>query len=293
MREFNFVSPKNVSETLELLASYQKRAKVVAGGTDLIVELRKDHGPPDLELLVNISHLVELNYIREDQEWVYIGAGTTHAQLTSSEIINRELPALAIATRSVGSPQIRNRGTLGGNILNASPAADTVPVLVAINAQLTLRSNQGVERKAAIADIFVKPYQTNVLPSELLVEVAFKKLPKTTSSSFIKLGRRNALAISRMNVGVVVLQDDQGFIKDIRIVPGSITPTPMRIKNAEDLLLGKRPTAELIKLASEKVSAEMINLSGYRWSTDYKKPVIEALTKRGIKKALEGSQWKL
>lgn len=293
MREFNLISPKNVGETLELLMIYRERAKVIAGGTDLLVELRKDQGSKNLELIINTAQLAELNYIKEDEEGVYIGAGTTHTQLTCSEIINRQIPALATAAKSVGSPQIRNRGTIGGNILNASPAADTVPLLVALNSQLTFRSDQGVERKVKITDIFVKPYQTNVQPTELLVEISFKKLPVATSSSFIKLGRRNALAISRMNVGVILYQDELGFIRDLRIVPGSTTPTPSRIKDAEKVLIDQKPTMELIKLAGEKVSAEMINLSGYRWSTDYKKPVIEALTQRGIQRALEGNPWRL
>ncbi|AZR72584.1 hypothetical protein BBF96_03790 [Anoxybacter fermentans] len=289
MREFNFIQPKSVDEVLELLNIYGSKAKVVAGGTDLIVELRKDEGPKDLEVVINIAHLDDLNYIKDDGEWVRIGAATPHAKVVKSGLIQKEIPALAYAANSVGSPQIRNRGTIGGNIMNASPAADTVPVLVALDAVLTFRSVSG-KRRVPITDIYVKPYKTNVPPEELLVEVSFKKLPATASSAFIKLGRRNALAISRMNVAVILDRDAEGVIKDIRIAPGSTTPVPSRIKCAEEVLLGKKPTDELIELAGSKVSEEMIRISGYRWSTEYKKPVIEALTRRGIRKALGGQQ---
>lgn len=289
MREFDYLHPENVEETIALLHDYQDRAKVISGGTDLIIELRKDEGPKDLEVMIGIAQLEELRYIKDDDEWVYIGANTTHSDLVNSDVIRREVSALSEAANSVGSPQIRNRGTIAGNILNASPAADTVPVFVALDSILTLQSKAG-ERKVPICDIFVKPYQTNIRSDELLVEVAFKKLPTTTRSSFIKLARRNALAISRMNVAVILDIDSDGIISDIRISPGSTTPVPARIKSAEAVLLGKRPNDELIEAAGFEVSQEMIRISGYRWSTDYKKPVIEALTRRSIKKALEGWQ---
>ncbi len=287
MREFSYEHPASVKEVLMLLDKYKRKAKVIAGGTDLIIELRKDEGPKELEILINIAHLNELNYIEEDGDWIRIGANSTHTQIKESELIQKEILALSEAAGVVGSPQIRNRGTIGGNILNASPAADIVPVLVALDAILTLKLKEG-ERQIPITEIYEKPYKTNILAEELLVEVAFKKLPLKAKTAFIKLGRRNALAISRMNVAVIVNQDNDGVVTDIRIVPGSTTPTPTRIKVAEEVLLDKLPTDELIDLAGEKVSAEMIKVSGYRWSTDYKKPVIETLTRRGIRKALEG-----
>lgn len=287
MREFDYRNPATVDEVVELLHQYQKKAKVLSGGTDLVIELRKDKAPAELELVVNIAHLTELRYIKEDGAWIRIGANTTHADLASSELVQKECKALARAARSVGSPQIRNRGTIGGNIVNASPAADSVPVLVALDAVLTLRSAAGT-REVPITAIYSKPYQTNIASDELLTEVAFRKMSGAAKSAFIKLGRRNALAISRMNVAVVLEQDDTGMINDIRIAPGSTMPIPGRCKRAEAVLLGQHPTEELISAAGARVSEEMIAVSGYRWSTEYKKPVIEALTKRAIYEALEG-----
>ncbi|MCK4257751.1 MAG: FAD binding domain-containing protein [Halanaerobiales bacterium] len=289
MREFNFKNPTSVRDALKLLENYGSQAKVIAGGTDLLIALRNDEGPKELKVVINIADLSELNYIKDDGEWIRIGANTTHTQVNESELIQNEIPALAKAAGMVGAPQIRNRGTIGGNVMNASPAADTVPVLVALDAILAFKSTQG-ERKIPISKIYTKPYKTNIFPEEILVEVAFKKLPSTASSAFIKLGRRNALAISRMNVAVILDRDSSGVITDIRIAPGSTTPTPTRIKVAEEILLGKIPTDTLIDQAGEKVAEEMIRVSGYRWSTDYKKPVIDSLTRRGIHQALEGEK---
>lgn len=285
MRDFKYLHPQSVSETLVLLDHYKEKAKILAGGTDLLVELRKDQGSQVLEAVINIAHLEELIYIREDEGWIRIGANTTHTDLVKSAFLRKQVSALPDAASSIGSPQIRNRGTIGGNIMNASPAADIVPVLVALDAKLIFRSAQG-KRQVAITEIFERPYKTNIPSEELLVEIAFKKLPSTNNSAFIKLGRRNALAIARMNVAVIIDQAEEGIIQDIRVVPGSTTPVPTRIKTAEDVLLGSKPTEKLIERAGLKVSEEMVKMSGYRWSTEYKKPVIEALTRRGIRKAL-------
>lgn len=286
MREFNYLNPASITETLEFLHTYGEKAKVLAGGTDLLIELRKDEGPAGLEVVLNIAHFSELQYIKADDEWIRIGSGTTHAQLATSELLLENIRALAHAARTVGSPQIRNRGTVGGNILNASPAADTVPVLVALDAVLTFKSLTG-EREVPITDIYVKPYKTNVRPDELLTEVAFKRLSPTATSAFIKLGRRNALAISRMNVAVILDTDANGNISELRIAAGSTTPKPGRTRTAEAVLIGQQPTEELINEAAKKVSEEMIAITGYRWSTEYKEPVIEALVRRAICKALE------
>lgn len=289
MREFDYLHPQTLAEGLELLARYQNRAKVLSGGTDLLIELRKEKGPAGPELIVNIAHLTELRYIREDGDWIRIGANTTHTELAASRLVQRECRALADAARTVGSPQIRNRGTIGGNIINASPAADPVPVLTALDAVLSLRSAHS-QREIPIADLYTGPYQTTLRADELLTEVAFRKLPATAKSAFIKLGRRNALAIARMNVAVILDPDETGVIRDLRIVPGSTMPVPGRCRGAEEVLRGRQPTEELVAAAGAEVSAEMLAKTGYRWSTAYKKPVIEALTRRAIYQALEGQR---
>ena len=289
MKEFDYYHPVDIDETLKYLGKFKEKAMILAGGTDLILDLRQDKGVEGVENIINIAHLDQLQYIKEEGDQIKIGAGITHGELAKSKLIQREVPALAQAARTVGSPQIRNLGTIGGNIINASPAADPVPILVALESILTLKSSNGV-RHIPITDIYKGPYQSEIKEDELLTEISFRKLPPTATTAFIKLGRRNALAIARMNVAVIISKGLEGIIKDVRIVPGATTPVPMRIKSAEDILLNNQADEELISQAGEKVAEEMIKISGYRWSSEYKKPVIATLTRRGIYEALEGEQ---
>lgn len=238
-----------------------------------------------IEYVIDISDIEELRYIKETPDKVLIGPLTTHEELASSPVILKYAAFLAEASSQVGSHQIRSRGTIGGNIINASPAADTVPVMVALNATLLLKSLD-TTRQIQIADIFEKPYKTNIKFQELLAEIQFPKPSAKARTAFIKLGRRNSLAISRMNVAVLLELNNHGEISDISIAPGSVTPTPQRMKNAEELLKSKNPDEELIERAARLVSEEMIKQSGIRHSTKYKEPVIQNLTIRAIISAL-------
>ncbi|MEW6623346.1 MAG: xanthine dehydrogenase family protein subunit M [Bacillota bacterium] len=286
MLKFDYLRPGSVKEACRLLAQHKEKAKVIAGGTDLMVQLRdEDKKLKDIAYVIDINHLKELKYIKKDGDYLRIGALTTHDEIYKSELINEAVPFLAQAVNTVGSPQIRHRGTIGGSICNASPAADPVPPLVALDAQLKLVSAKG-EREVSLLSIFEKPYVTNLAPDELLVEVYFKGLPENTKTSFIKLGRRKALAIARMNIAAAITLDSEGKVVEARIAPGSVLPKPDRVRTAEELLLGKAPDQKLLEEAGRKVSEEMIKRSGIRWSTEYKKPVIEALTQRVINQAL-------
>ncbi|KUO49392.1 MAG: hypothetical protein APF76_08450 [Desulfitibacter sp. BRH_c19] len=280
---YNYLRPDTIEEACQLLA--QSKGKILAGGTDLMVQIRaQEEKLQDLKCVLDINQLKELNYIKKEDDHIYIGGLTTHHELQESELIQREAFFLSQAASTVGSPQIRNRGTLGGSICNASPAADLIPPLIALNADIKLRSIRG-ERKLPLISIFTKPYCTNIESDEILVEISFKILSETTKTAFIKLGRRKALAIARMNIAVALGIGDDGCIEEARIAPGSVFPTPDRVKVAEKILLNKKPTSELIAQASKLVSEEMINRTGIRWSTEYKRPVIETLANRALKQA--------
>lgn len=262
-----------------------EKTRVLAGGTDLLVELRNlPVDSSDVKYILDISGIEELKGIREENGFLFIGPLVTHREICRSPMVKRYAPLLAKACSTVGAVQHRIVGTVGGNIINASPAADSVPALVALNAEVTFRSAER-ERRALLKDIFVKPNLTNIQPGELLTRIQFAKLPEGAKTGFIKLARRKALAISRMNIAVVVILEGE-VVKDIRISPGSTTPLPDRIAIAEKVLSGKKPTEELIREAGKKVSEEMINRSGVRWSTPYKQPVIEALVSRALRQAL-------
>jgi CO/xanthine dehydrogenase FAD-binding subunit len=280
MKQFEYYSPKNTAEACALLKEFGSDAQILAGGTDVLIELRKSSVKTP-KAIIDISCLNELKGISETESEIVIKPLTTHTELGSSPIIKQYARLLHMAANVIGSPQIRNRGTIGGNIMNAATCADTVPPLMALNAAIKLQSTTG-ERTVSMADFFVKPYVTTAAREELLTEIRFPKLPSDTKSSFIKLGRRNALAISRLSVAAILQKNDSGRIQEARIVPGAAFPKWQRMTEAEQLLIGQKPSKELFAEAGKKVSEVMISFTGRRWSTEYKEPVIAVLVRRAL-----------
>ena len=281
---FDYRTPKTLREACDLLWNYREEAKIIAGGTDLVIGLRRGDLKP--RCLIDITGIEEIRRIEEKDGVIAIGAGATHSELASSALIRRFGGALSEAASSVGSPQIRNLGTVGGNIVNASPAADTVPPLVVLNATGKVVSKEG-EREVALDQLFNGPYESSLKSYEILVQVKFPKLSSSAKSGFIRLARRDAMAIARMSVAVV-LYKEKGCIRDLRISVGSVTPRPQRMSDAETVLEGKVPEEEGLRLAAQQISETMVRQSGVRPTTSYKRPVVEALFIRAMRKALEG-----
>lgn len=286
MMEFNYHRPQTLPQAISLLE--MPGAAVMAGGTDLMVYLRGRRGQ-GIEHIIDLTYLPELDFIRLEGDEIHLGPLVTHTQLAQSHVLQRYAGPLAQAAAAVGSPQIRNRGTLGGNIANAAVCADTAAPLVALGAQVKLEGPGGV-RTLTVEDLILGPNRTQ-LDKEVLTEISFTPLPEGAGWGFVRLARREALAIARMNVAVVLERAQDGSIKDISIAPGSVLPSPARITQAEEVLLGKKPTEDLVRQAGEAVAAAMISAAGRRWSTDYKEPVVKALVERAIKQAL-GVEWK-
>jgi CO/xanthine dehydrogenase FAD-binding subunit len=280
MKQFEFFSPKNVVETCTLLKEFGSDAQILAGGTDVLIELRKTSIKTP-KVIIDISNLSELKGITDTESEIIIKPLTTHAELGSSPIIKKHARLLHMAVNVIGSPQIRNRGTIGGNIMNAAACADTVPPLMALGATVKLQSVEG-ERSIPIIDFFIKPYQTAAAKNEILTEIRFPKLLDPVKSAFMKLGRRNALAISRLSVAAILQKSDSGLIQEARIVPGAAFPKWQRMTEAEKLLIGQKQSKELFTGAGKKVSEAMISFTGRRWSTEYKEPVIAVLVRRAL-----------
>jgi CO/xanthine dehydrogenase FAD-binding subunit len=280
MKQFEYFSPKNVVEVCALLKEFGGDAQVLAGGTDVLIELRKASVKAP-KAIIDISCLNELMGMTETESEIIIKPLTTHTELGSSSFIKQYAQLLHMAANVIGSPQIRNRGTIGGNIMNAATCADTVPPLMALNATVKLQSAEG-ERSISIIDFFVKPYQTIAAKNEILTEIRFPKLLDSMKSVFIKLGRRNALAISRLSVAAILQKSNGGLIQEARIVPGAAFPKWQRMTEAEKLLIGQKPSKELFTEAGLKVSEMMISSTGRRWSTEYKEPVIAVLVRRAM-----------
>ena len=277
-----FQQAHTVEEAVELLS--RPGTRPLAGGTDLMVQLREDDPKAaGVEAVVDLSHLESLKKIEYRGDSLWIGALVSHTQAAEDPLVKTWAPFLAEACHSVGAPQIRNRGTLGGSICNASPAADPVPPLVALDAELTLAGPRG-QRTVALADFLDRPYRPLRQPDELLTWIRIPCMAGARTA-FVKLGRRRALAIARMNVAVLAVQQ-QGVVEQLAIVPGAVFPKAIRVTRAEDCLVGQRPTQTLIEQAAVQVAAEMVAASGRRWSTPYKEPVITTLCRRALERVL-------
>lgn len=282
---FDYKIPKTLEEARHLLWEAGGKAKIIGGGTDLMISLRKgDLKPP---CLIDVTKIAELRNIHEKNGILSVGAAVTHAELASSPLVRGYAPVLSEAASAIGSPQIRNIGTIGGNIVNASPAADTIPPLMVLNAIGKVVSKEG-EKELPVDKLFQGPYETRLKPHEILVQISFQKLPPDFRSAFVRLARREAMAIARISVAVVLKKDRiKGTIEEIRISLGAVTPTPHRIFDAEALLKGRDPDEDLLGKASRMVSQTMIQWSGVRQSTSYKAPVAESLFLRAVRKCLE------
>ena len=284
MRPFGYTAVNTIAEACGVLAEHGPDARVLAGGTDLLIEWRRASKKAP-KVVLDISRVAELGGIAESDGSLTIGPLATHAELVRSDLVGKFAPLLGSAAAAIGSPQIRARGTVGGNIMNAAACADTVPPLVALGATVTLQSKGGA-RELALADLFLKPYQTQAKPDELLTGIRFPKLPTGASSAFIKLGRRNALSISRMSVAAVLQVGGDGRVAQACIVPGAAFPTWKRVPEAEEMLVGEKPAPKLFAAAGQKVSEEMIKATGRRWSTEYKEPVIAVLVRRALEQCV-------
>ena len=271
MQSYEYYAPRSLPEALEYLAENTGNCQIIAGGTDLIPALRKEDIHP--AHLLNILEIVEARGISETGETVRIGAITTFNDLADSELIRKEFPLLAEMALLVGGPQTRNRGTIGGNISSAAPAADGLPVLLSLDAELELSSRRG-KRSLPLNEAITKAWTPAWDDDEMITAIKVNKLPPGTRTKFYKLARRKALARSRMTISLILRSGSGGEIEELRFVPGSVMPVPRRMEEVEKLLTGKVPTDELLDRAARAVGEEMVKVTGIRWSTGYKKPVL-------------------
>lgn len=286
MRNVFLNKVKSIDDALRISEESKGDKQFIAGGTDVIVKLREEEDIPGNEItLIDVYDIPELKEIKEEADTLIIGAAVSHREIEDSEILQKHAPLLLAACRDIGGPQIRNRGTLGGNIVNASPAADSVPALIVLNATLRLIGPSGEER-VSIEEFFVGPYKTRIKEDQILVSIEIEKLKPDTKSNYLKIGRRKALSISRMNVAVAIHKDEQGKVDDMRFAAGSVMPKPRRITEVESIFMGKKPTEEMLLEAKETIGDVMVKESGVRKSTVYKKPVIGDVTYSSIKKII-------
>ena len=286
MKWQKYLFPTSIEEALAMLEEHRGEARVIAGGTDLIPQLKKKE--LRVQCLVDISRLEELKGLRLEGDMIRIGAGVTHQQLASSELIWEKAAVLAEGASAVGSPQIRCMGTVGGNVVNAQPAADTVIPLVALEAEAEIASSQET-RLVPLKRLFLRPGESAVDASaEILVALRFRGLDGNQGSAFARLAKRKALSLPILNAAVVVVLDGNGMAFDeARLALGPVAPTPFRARNAEEALRGKAVNGEAIEFALEIAAQEAQPRSNpLRASREYRQEMVKVLLRRALERAV-------
>jgi len=268
-----YASPETLDEALLFMKNHGADTCPLAGGTDVMVDMRS--GKLKIPYLLDISRLPDLQGIALTEEGFSIGAGVTINEIYASPLVAEHVPSLIKSCAFFGSPQIRNVATIGGNVGNASPSADTVPPLLVHGAKAILAGESG-KRTVAVEDLFVGPYQSGIRSDELLLRFILEPAG-AGFSDFQKIGRRKALAISRMSMAVLADRQKDGTFGSIRLALGSGTPTPMRMGAVESFLVGKRPDPQTLGTGARLMAAEMIRITGIRPSTVYKEKAVQGL----------------
>ncbi|MBW6485550.1 MAG: FAD binding domain-containing protein [Syntrophobacterales bacterium] len=283
MPDFEYHAPETLQEACALLAELGRNATVLAGGTDVLHKMKT--GKLASGHLVSLKRLGELRNIRSKSgHGIVIGALTRHNEIYNSPLLQELFLSLPMAAHTMASNQICNLGTLGGNIVNGVPSADLPPILIALKACIRLVSAQG-ERSMALEDFFCGAAQTRIVPGEILADTTIPE-QSTTGSTYIKFGlrRSGALAVAGVAVSVTV---DKNILREARIVLASSAPTVMRARNAEGFLRGKKISGKLLAEAGAMAAAESRPRDSIRGSAEYRRNLVEVLTKRALRKAID------
>jgi len=278
--EFEFLIPQTLSEALKMLAEGAPDAVPLAGGTNLIPDMRGGYHTPGV--VVNVAGLEELRSIRRENGSLVVGGATTIAELLEDPLIAQHAPILQEAAAAFATPLVRNRATVGGNLADAAPCADTIPPLLALGAEVELVSKEG-RRRVSLEEFIVGPRKTVRRPEELLVTVRWPVSPLHSAGAFRKMGLRKAACMAKVDVAVVVEGDESGRCRRARIALGAVAPKQFRVRAAEALLRDQPLTDEIIAEAA-RLAAEA---SHPRPGSEYKLKVVRGLVRRLLARAAE------
>jgi len=279
-----YFAPQKIEEALEILSKHGKEIKVIAGGTDLLIQyydrLYEVNGWIDLK---NIS---ELKNIRINKNEMEIGAMVTHAQLEKSQDIKKYYPVLSQAAADIGSPQIRNRGTIGGNIVNASPAGDLLAPLMAYKAKFKLLSGKD-EKLVPAENFFLGPKKTILRPDQLLTQIILPFPKKKTYGCWIKIGKRKALIIATITLALVVeMAEDNKTVNDVRTCLGSVAPTPIEIKEIREKMIDKKFSELDFNQLGQIVEDKISPIDDIRGTREYRKDVAKEIMINALKEII-------
>jgi carbon-monoxide dehydrogenase medium subunit len=303
----DYFVPATLDEALDLLSRHAPDVRVIAGGTDLVIEL--DRGARHVSTLIDISRLHGQDGIWLDGDgWIHLGPLVTHSHVVTSALCVERAYPLARACREVGAPQIRNRGTIAGNLITASPANDTITPLMALGARVTLRSVRGSargQRDVALADFYLGVRRTVMASDEIMTDIAFPALGPQQRGTFAKLGLRRAQAIALVNCAVVVTMDDSGpqtddgipsavhglsSIVDARITLGAVAPVIVRATDAEAALIGQPLSTERVSQVARLAQQAATPIDDVRSSAAYRRNMVAVLVRRALMQIMNGAE---
>lgn len=278
--------PTSLQEASRLLKENGPGGRFLAGGTDLVIAMKEKGLVP--KYVVDLKRIPGLTGIRENSDGsITIGALTTMREIEISPLIRRKFPFLAQSAAEVGSIQIRNRATVGGNMANATPSADVAPSLIALNATAKIVGTNG-ERTVLLEAFFRGPGQTVMAADEILTEITIPKAPLRLVGEYIKFSPREMMDLAYVGVAVAYTIGEQGRCEDVRIVLGAVAPTPIRARKAEAAIEGQALTETLAEKVGEIAAQESKPISDVRSSADYRRAMVGTMTKRALLNAAVG-----
>ena len=280
--DFDYYQPETIPEACEILSRYGAKAKVFAGGTDLLPKMKQELLVP--EALVSLRCISGMSGIESiPGRGVVIGARVSPNELVNSQVLNDSYMSISEAAHSMANNQVRNMGSIGGNIVNAVPSADLPPILIALGAKVVLVGREG-SRTMLLEDFITGPSRTVIVPDEVLEAVIIPD-QETTGSAYLKFGLRASGALAVVGVAAAVTMEG-GIAEDVRIVLGAVAPIPMRSKKAEAKLRGKKVTEALLAEAAQIAASECKPISDIRASEEYRRDMVRVFTGRAVRKAM-------
>ena len=284
MDQLGHFAPQSLKEAISLLKEHGDKAEVIAGGTDLLVRMKKGDALPDF--FISIEGIQELDYTNYDaKDGLRIGARTPIRSIVNSSLIKDKFGALAYAAAKLATPTIRRQATIGGNLCNAAPSADMAPSLIVLGAQLKINGSDG-QKSMPVEEFFTGPGQTRLSSSEILLEIHVPKPLPNSAAIYLKQTRSKGADLAIVGVAASVIMDGE-VIKDVKIALGAVAPTPIRAKKAEEILKGKKPDDKILEACAEAASLESSPIDDVRSSAAYRKKLVKVLVKRAIKQITE------
>lgn len=283
---FEFLSPKTMEEAIDLLTRNGPKTKVLAGGTDLVSQMKWREIEP--KYVMSLSQISDLQGIQFDKtRGLRLGALCRIGDIERSHVIRENYPILAQAASVLASIEIRNRATVGGNLCTAAPSADMPPSLLVLGAQAVIASRKG-EKVIPLETFFLGPKKTVLNNDELLVRLEIPPMKPHSAGEYIKLGRRNAMEIALIGVAsLITLVPGNNTCEEARLALATAAPTPIRCKEAEKVLTGRKLDREAIESAAETASREASPRTSWRSTEEYRRDMIRALTRRAIQRAID------